>query len=683
MSWFMNLRMGAKFGVVSGAGIALVVALVVSVFVLLEDVQSSMNSAQNQSIIATQVNQAATHLQLMRVASRDIRLAANPAKLGEFLEQGQQSFSDMEKDLNEARSRMTVQVNIDRANKIVDLGKQYSAELETIAKEVSRVLAGAGDPASDASVAASKDRLLAIATDATSLMEEASEIATGRMAEFSEAAKAKSSFAILLATALGTLVAAVLVVSLVFNLRTVLAPIKRITDRMTKLSEGDDTSDIPFKQRKDEVGAMASALELFRQNTERIRHLSLTEQERLAVEQERSRAMSTLMTGLNTVVLAAVDGDFSRRIDSSVTDKDLQQVRDNVNQLVETVDRGISEVGIVLAALANTDLSVQMVGDYRGAFARLKTDTNAVVARLASVVTQLRTTSATLKTATGEILSGANDLAERTTRQAAAIEQTSAAMDQLNGTVAENAKRAELASSRAKTVSETAREAGEVMQKSNEAMGRISTSSNKISSIIGLIDDIAFQTNLLALNASVEAARAGEAGKGFAVVAVEVRRLAQSAATASSEVKDLIDQSGQEVTAGGRLVAEATQKLSSMLDGVRESAELIVGIASANKEQSQAITEVTTAIRQMDEMTQHNAALVEETNAAIEQTEAQASALDLIVDVFKLDLRQAREEAGGEARPGGIRSVRQKVRTAAKAFLSRGNAAVREDWSEF
>jgi methyl-accepting chemotaxis protein len=175
------------------------------------------------------------------------------------------------------------------------------------------------------------------------------------------------------------------------------------------------------------------------------------------------------------------------------------------------------------------------------------------------------------------------------------------------------------------------------MNRATEAMDRITQSSGKISNIIGLIDDIAFQTNLLALNASVEAARAGEAGKGFAVVAVEVRRLAQSAAQASSEVKGLIEQSGVEVTGGTKLVAEAAQMLVSMLDAARESSDLIEAIAAASQDQSSAIEEVGSAVRQLDEMTQHNAALVEETNASIEQTEAQATALDRIVDVFALE----------------------------------------------
>ena len=174
------------------------------------------------------------------------------------------------------------------------------------------------------------------------------------------------------------------------------------------------------------------------------------------------------------------------------------------------------------------------------------------------------------------------------------------------------------------------------MSKATDAMERITASSGKISNIIGLIDDIAFQTNLLALNASVEAARAGDAGKGFAVVAVEVRRLAQSAASASSDVKALIEQSGTEVAGGSKLVAEAAAKLGAMLEAARQNRELLSSIAADNRAQASQIAEVNVAVRTLDEMTQHNAALVEETNAAIEQTEAQASELDKVVEIFRV-----------------------------------------------
>jgi methyl-accepting chemotaxis protein len=323
-----------------------------------------------------------------------------------------------------------------------------------------------------------------------------------------------------------------------------------------------------------------------------------------------------------------------------------------------------------------------MQGNFSGAFAKLKNDANAVAETLSDVVGQLKQTSRSIKTATGEILSGANDLSERTTKQAATIEETSAAMEQLAHTVLQNADRARDANADAQLVSRTAEEGGEVMSRATRAMEQISTSSGKISNIIGLIDDIAFQTNLLALNASVEAARAGDAGKGFAVVAVEVRRLAQSAAQASSDVKALIEASSGEVGAGTKLVAEAAAKLAAMLEAARSNSALMEGMARDSREQAAAIEEVTVAVRQMDEMTQHNAALVEQTNAAIEQTEAQASELDRIVAVFHTDDRPAASQpaASRSARPAPRPVASQK---AAKAYLSQGNAAISTDWDEF
>jgi methyl-accepting chemotaxis protein len=363
---------------------------------------------------------------------------------------------------------------------------------------------------------------------------------------------------------------------------------------------------------------------------------------------------------------------------SDFGDPELNSLAQSVNNLVETVDRGVSETGTVLASLAKADLTHRMNGQFAGALAKLKDDTNAVGDKLTDVVTQLRGTSRTLKTATGEILAGANDLSERTTKQAATIEETSATMEQLASTVAQNANRAQEASVNAQSVTDTAEAGGKVMMAATEAMERITASSGKISNIIGLIDDIAFQTNLLALNASVEAARAGDAGKGFAVVAVEVRRLAQSAASASSEVKALIEQSGTEVAGGSKLVAEAAAKLTAMLEGARKNYELLQGIARESREQASSIDEVNVAVRTLDEMTQHNAALVEETNAAIEQTEAQAAELDRIVDIFTI------ADTTKKAAPRDTAPAKERVKSAAKSYLATdGNAAIDKDWAEF
>ncbi len=418
-------------------------------------------------------------------------------------------------------------------------------------------------------------------------------------------------------------------------LRTVSGRLRAMETSLTSVAAGNFAVAIPSAGDRDEIGRIATAAETFRQNGIKVAQMTEAEHARAIADIESRRTMmAELRDAFGTVVDAAIAGDFSRRVPQSFPDDELNHLAGSVNDLVETVDRGLGETGTVLSALAETDLTRRVEGQFQGAFGRLKHDVNAVADRLTDIVGQLRETSGSVKTATGEILMGANDLAERTTRQAAAIEETSAAMEQLAGTVVENARRADDANTRSRRVAENAEETGAVMTDANQAMQRIADSSSRISNIIGLIDDIAFQTNLLALNASVEAARAGEAGKGFAVVAIEVRRLAQSAAEASAEVKALIDQSASQVSAGSRLVADATTRIEAMITGVRDNVALIEAIATASRDQSSAITEVSAAVRQMDEMTQHNAALVEETNAAIEQTEAQANELDRIVDIF-------------------------------------------------
>ncbi len=464
--------------------------------------------------------------------------------------------------------------------------------------------------------------------------------------------------------------------------RVLIKPISQLVTTMAAVTKDPESADVPYTNYRNELGEMARAVEVFRENGMRVN--SMTEEEKAASAQrqvDRTQMMQELRSAFGEVVDAAMAGDFSKRVDTQFPDAELNALAASVNGLVETVDRGIGETGQVMAALAETDLTLRVEGHYEGAFAKLKDDTNAVADKLTEIVSQLRKTSRGLKTATGEILSGANDLSERTTKQAATIEETSAAMEQLAHTVMGNASKAQDASGSAQQVSAAAEDGAEVMHHANEAMARITSSSSKISNIIGMIDDIAFQTNLLALNASVEAARAGEAGKGFAVVAVEVRRLAQSAAEASSEVKVLIEQSAAEVNDGSKLVSSAAEKLESMLEAARKSNALMEDIAKDSKEQAASIEEVNTSVRQMDEMTQHNAALVEETNAAIEQTEAQASELDRIVDIFVLDDAVLSEDA---PRPAvGARALQAKVAEAAKSYGTHGNAAVKQDWNGF
>ncbi len=441
-----------------------------------------------------------------------------------------------------------------------------------------------------------------------------------------------------------------------FIIRGIVNPLHGLQSAIGRIAAEDTDVEIVGEERKDEIGSMAKAVMVLKDSVE--------ERKALRVQQAEQQ----------------------KQLDTERRDAEAQRQRhaDQVQSAADAQGHAIDVLGSALEKLADGHLDISIKEQFAGDLDRVREAFNRTVERLIEIVTQLRQTSRGVKTATGEILSGANDLSERTTKQAATIEETSAAMEQLAHTVMDNAKRAATASTEAGKASTTAEEGGKVMAEANEAMERISASSSKISNIIGMIDDIAFQTNLLALNASVEAARAGEAGKGFAVVAVEVRRLAQSSAEASSDVKALIEQSAVEVSGGTKLVASATEKLSAILEAVKTNAKQMEEIARESREQASSIDEVNTAVRQMDEMTQHNAALVEETNAAIEQTESQASELDRIVDFFTLDesATAMRRRATLSAKPAGDKPSPASAKVA-KTYLSSGNAAIDEDWNAF
>jgi methyl-accepting chemotaxis protein len=339
------------------------------------------------------------------------------------------------------------------------------------------------------------------------------------------------------------------------------------------------------------------------------------------------------------IVQAAANGDFTRRVNLEGKDGFFRQLADSINQLLDANSVGLNEVARVLAALAQGDLTQSIDGDFKGTFGKLKDDANRTVDQLTQIVVQIKGATDTINVAAREIASGNSDLSARTENQAASLEETASSMEQLTSTVKQNAENAKQANQLAVGASDVARKGGQVVSEVVHTMSAINESSKKIVDIISVIDGIAFQTNILALNAAVEAARAGEQGRGFAVVAAEVRSLAQRSAGAAKEIKTLIGDSVEKVGNGSKLVEQAGKTMDEIVTSVKRVTDIMAEITAASLEQSQGIEQVNATITQMDEVTQQNAALVEEASAAARSLEEQAQGLQHSVSQFQLDQR--------------------------------------------
>jgi methyl-accepting chemotaxis protein len=304
--------------------------------------------------------------------------------------------------------------------------------------------------------------------------------------------------------------------------------------------------------------------------------------------------------------------------------------------LIRSIQHPLGQANMVASRIAGGDLSVQIDSMRKDEFGDLLRSLRTMGGELGRMVQQVRHSTDSIATASAEIASGNNDLAARTEQTASNLQQTTASMDHLTNTVRQSAENAHQASALAASASDVAQKGGEVVKQVVVTMEDINTSSKKIADIIGVIDGIAFQTNILALNAAVEAARAGEQGRGFAVVASEVRSLAQRSAHAAKEIKGLIDSSVEKVESGARLVAQAGSTMTDIVQSVKRVTDIVGEITSAANEQSSGIGEINRAVATLDQMTQQNSALVEQSAAAASSMREQASQLASAVAVFKV-----------------------------------------------
>ncbi len=426
--------------------------------------------------------------------------------------------------------------------------------------------------------------------------------------------------------------------------RQISSMLQGLSTAMRRLAGGDLDTKIPYEDRHDEIGTMASALASFRESGMQKRQLEAEAQaSRRAAEAQRAA-------------------------------REQEEERHAAEQA-----EMVAELGAGLGRLANGDLASRLEKTFPAAYEKLRADFNAAMAQLQETMQSIGHNASGVRNGAAEMMQAADDLAKRTERQAAALEETVAALGSVTSTVKQTAGSAEEVLKVVNTAHDDAARSGAVMREAVSAMSEIENSSRQIGNIIGVIDEIAFQTNLLALNAGVEAARAGDAGRGFAVVATEVRALAQRSAEAAKEIKSLISTSGAQVESGVRLVGETGTALERIVEQVGALNKMVGEIAHSANVQAAGLAEVNTAMGQMDQMTQQNAAMVEETTAASHALSSEAGTLESLLGRFNIGQTRMAERP----RPAGKIQTAAPVKSLALAGSFKKMPAMEEDWDEF
>ncbi|MEM9043697.1 MAG: CHASE3 domain-containing protein [Pseudomonadota bacterium] len=413
-------------------------------------------------------------------------------------------------------------------------------------------------------------------------------------------------------------------------------PVGKITQAMRRLAAGELDCDVAGQNRKDEVGDIARATQVFKENALRMRELAEKEKVANKARADRQASMDRLQEALTSAVSSAAVGNFEVRVSTDFAQEDLSQLAGGVNQLFEVVDHGLKETRTALRRIADGDLSQNFEGRFSGEFEKLQEDVNATITRLQNMISQILVASDRVREVTGDINRDAGTLSDRAGHQASSLQETAASIEEMSSQIASSAQNARAADDAAASAASRAKAGGGVAANAIEAMQRIEGSSSKISEITTKIESIAIQTKMLALNAAVEAARAGNAGKGFAVVANEVRTLAQRAAEAVVDISALIQESTENVGEGMGLVRATNDALSEIDNAISLVAENMGEISTATSQQAEAAAGVSLAINELDSVTQQNSAMAEVSASSARTLEEAAEGLRDLVSVFRL-----------------------------------------------
>ncbi len=423
-----------------------------------------------------------------------------------------------------------------------------------------------------------------------------------------------------MAWAIGTTALIVLIVAaalIALFVRQIVGALPRITGVADQLAGGHLETDVPHQDLKNEIGALARSINVFRESA-----IQKIEIERRAAD-------------------AVAQGERERQEREAAKAEDAKAVEQAVDVLAQCLHK-----------LSDGDLTVRIDQAFTGNLDKLRVDFNASVEKLSSTLGDIRIETSGIEASSAEMRQATDDLSKRTEQQAASLEETSAALEEITATVRGSSAKADQAAQIAAVARQSTESSSKVVSDAIEAMSRIEQASSEISKIINVIDEIAFQTNLLALNAGVEAARAGEAGKGFAVVAQEVRELAQRSANAAKDIKALINKSGEAVAGGVSLVQQTGTALGEISGQVATINDHISAIASAAREQSTALHEINGSVNHMDQFTQKNAAMVEEATAVTHRLADSARVLAGLIGQFRTN-EAARAAPAAAYQPAG------------------------------